>query len=186
MFFILFSVILPMLISAQITKSDEYFEAVNVFDNKVVFVKEIQPKENNLNKNYFTLKEWAKINFAKDPFNSSVNYDDKNKKITARSRIELLLPENSKGVREKFIMKFRIDAFFSNDLCIVEITDINYINNSKGNGNTLEQKISAEKMISDIAISVQDANKETRANVRKNTIYFLNDLVNSLQNVFNN
>ena len=183
--FILIVLLSYIPVSAQITKSDQLFSNITTFDGKVVFVKEIKLKDNNLEKSYLTLKEWGKFNFAKDPFNSSINYDDKNRKITARSRIELLLPENGKSIREKHIMKYRLDAFIKDNLCIVEITTISYINDAKANNNTLPQKIKAEDLITDKGISINDSNKDTRLNIRKNTVYFFNDLVNSLQNVLN-
>lgn len=183
LFILLSLIILPLLAHSQIVKSGEVFDNVYTFDGKVVFIKQIQPASSNLDRNYLALKEWARINFAKDPFNSSVDYNDKSKRITAQSRIELLLPENEKGVREKFIMKYRLNGFFDGDLCVIEISNISFINDSKANVNTLQQKISAENMITDQAILINDTNKETRTNVRKNTLYFFNDLVNSLQNV---
>lgn len=180
---ILLTLLTPVCLFSQITKPNEWFEKVETFNGKVVFVKEIEPQFNNLEKNYKVLKEWGRANFAKDPFNSSINYDDKNHKITARSRIELLFPENAKGVKEAVIMKYRLDAFFTNNLCIVEITSISFINDSKANGNTLPQKIKAEDFITDAALLLEDTNKATRINARKSTLFFLNDLLNSLQNV---
>lgn len=171
---------------SQIAKPDEWFEKVTTFDGKVVFVKEIRPQSDDLEKNYKLLKEWGRANFAKDPFNSSINYDDKNKKITARSRVELLFPENARGIRETLIMKYRLDAFFSDDFCIVEITAISFINDPKTNGNTLPQKIKAEDLITDTALSVEDTNKGTRAKARNSTLFFFNDLLDSLQNVLLN
>lgn len=182
---ILLTILTPFCLFSQITKSNEWFEKVNTFDGKVVFVKEVKPQFDNLEKNYKLLKEWGRANFAKDPFNSSINYDDKNYKITARSRIQLLFPENVKGVKESIIMKYRLDAFFTNNLCVVEITGISFINDAKANGNTLPQKINAEDLITDIALLREDTNKETRINARKSTLFFLNDLLNSLQNVLN-
>lgn len=185
LFVLLSLVIFPLLVCAQIVKTNEKFENVYTFGEKVVFIKQIEPGSKNLDRNYSALKEWAKINFAKDPFNSSVNYNDKNKKITAQSRIELLLPENEKGIREKVIMKYRLNGFFDGNLCVVEISDISFINDSKANRNTLKQKISAEDLITDQAIRITDTNRETRTNIRKNVLYFFNDLVNSLQKVLN-
>ena len=173
-------------LSAQIAKSNQLFTEVKTFEDKVVFIKELSLSSSNPDKNYLLLKEWGKINFAKDPFNSSINYDDRKKSITAQSRIELVLPENHKSIREKLIMKYRLNAFFQNGLCIMEITNINYINDYKKNNNSLNQKIKAEDLITDKAISIDDPNQETRINTKKNTLYFFNDLVNSLQNFFNN
>ena len=180
---ILLTLLMPLCLFSQVTKSNEWFEKIYTLDGKVVFIKEIKPQTNNEGQNYKLLKEWGRANFAKDPFNSSINYDDKNHKITARSRIELLFPENAKGVKESIIMKYRLDAFFVGDLCVVEITSISYINNPKANGNTLPQKIKAEDLVTDSALLLEDSNTTTRINARKSTLFFFNDLLNSLQNV---
>ncbi|MFR9166079.1 MAG: DUF4468 domain-containing protein [Dysgonomonas sp.] len=173
-------------VSSQIVKSDETFTQVQTFDGKVVFLKEIKLTNPSIDKNYDALKKWGIANFGKDPANSSINSENLKKKITAKSRVELILPENSKGIRESVIMKYRIDSFFSDNMCILEITDISYINDKKANRNSLDQKTSAENIITDRAISIADENQETRINIRKNTLYFINDLTNSLQNALNN
>lgn len=178
---LLLTICLPILCYSQITKPDEFFKNVQVYNGKVVFIKEIQPATFNLDRNYFIVKEWGKVNFSKDPFNSSVSNDDKEKRIIGRSRVELLLPENANGIREKIMMKYKIEVFFSGDYCIVEISDVNFVNNAKVNGNTLKQKVKAEDAITNEAIAIQDENTETRDNLRKNAIYYFNDLVNSLQ-----
>lgn len=180
-FALLLIVLFPLLAYSQITKSDEMFKSIHVFSGKVVFVKEIQTLSGDLAENYSVLRNWAKVNFDKDPFNSSVAYDTKNKKISARSRVELLLPEGENGIRGKVIMKYKLDAFFIENMCVVEITDVNYLNNAKQNKNTLNSKIKAEDMITYEAISIQDENKVTRTNVKDNTLYFFNDLIGSLQ-----
>jgi len=182
---LLLIILSPVLVYSQITKSDEVFRNVSVYAGKVAFIKEIQTPSANLDANFSTLRGWSKVNFDQDPFNSSVSYDTKNKRISARSRIELLLPENKSGIREKIIMKYKFEAFFVDNLCIVEITSINYLNDAKANKNTLKQKIKAEDMITYEAVSIQDVNKETRSNVKDNTLYFFNDLIGSLQKAFN-
>lgn len=184
-FVLLFAVLSPLLVKAQITGTGEIFRDVQTFEGKVVFVKEIILPSNDLNTNFSNLRNWANINFDKDPFNSSVNYDTKNNKIVARSRVELLLPVNSKGIREKLFMKFKVHAFLKDNLCILEITDINYINDAKANRNTLKQKVKAEDMITDAALAKEDADKGTRIDVRENTLYFYNDLANSLEKALN-
>jgi len=183
---LLLLVCLPTLAFAQITKSGESFTGVFRVNNKVVFIKEIDIKESTPDKAYLILKEWTKLNFAKDVFNSSTNYEDDKKKVTARSRIELLLPEKQDGLREKMIMKYRLDAFIEDNKCIVEITKISFTNNKKENNNTLPKKISAEDLISDWAISLNDINSETRLNTKKSTLYYLNELISSLQTVIEN
>jgi len=175
----------PVIASAQVTKPGEIFTQVYTVEDKVVFLKEIEPKENDLEKNYFILKEWIKINYAKDPFNSNSNYDNKNHSVMATTRVELLLPPNIAGIQEKITMKYRLDVFFSGNLCVIEISGITFQNKAKENSNTLPKKITAEDMISDIVISIDDSNKETRINTRKSTIYYFNELLATLQNVLN-
>jgi len=169
----------------QITGTNERFTGISTFDGKVVFVKEIRLNSTSADKNYTALKDWAKNNYAKDHFNSSFSYDDKNHRITVRSRIELLLPEKVAGKRDEVIMKFRIDSYIKNNICVVEITDINYLNARKENVNTLPEKVKAENMVTDKAIEINDANRETRINTRKGTIYYFNDLIDSVQKALN-
>jgi len=180
---LLLVMLFPVLAEAQITPSGEIFKDIKTFDGKVVFVKEIKLPVNDVERNYSNLRSWANINFDKDPFNSSVSYDAKNKKIVARSRAELLLPLNAKGIREKLFMKFKLTAFLKDGMCIVEITDISYINDAKANQNTLKQKIRAEDMVTGAALAQNDADRTTRINVKENTVFFFNDLVNSLEKV---
>lgn len=181
---LLLIILFPLLAYSQVVKSGDVFRSIYVFKGKVVFVKEVQPTSSDLSVNFSKLRNWANINFDRDPFNSSVSYDVKNKKIVARSRVELLLPESESGVRQKVAMKYKFDAFFADNMCVVEITDINYLNNAKQNRNTLKQKIKAEDIITDKAIAIQDENAITRMQIKDNTLYYFNDLINSLERAF--
>ncbi|MDR1089447.1 MAG: hypothetical protein LBL79_00080, partial [Prevotella sp.] len=112
---ILFCIIcglLPVLGFAQVVKLGERFTKVPVIEEKVTFIKEIPMKDGiSASDNYKLLKQWATDNYGRDPFISSVRYDGVNQEFIAKSRIELLLPANSKGVREKMIMRYRINGF---------------------------------------------------------------------------
>lgn len=177
---------IPLLASAQIVGTDQNFTDVYTVDGKVVFLKEIKLNNDSIGRNYLILREWMKENYSGDPFNSSIDLDKKRHKTHVVSRVELLLPENSKGIREKIIMKYHFDSFIKDNICVMEITNINFLNNAKENKNTLPQKIKAEDIITNQAITVNDSNKETRENVKKSTLFFLNELNHSLQKVLNN
>ena len=171
----------PFMAFAQIVKPGESFTDVYTFDGKVVFLKEIQLMDNLVEQNYLVVKNWMKKNYTGDPFNSSVDFKNKKHKAHAVSRVELLLPENSKGMRESIIMKYTFDAFIMDDICVMEITNVSFLNKPKVNGNTLPDKIKAEDMITGLALTKADENEETRRNTKKSTLFFLNQLSDSLQ-----
>ncbi|GAB6011868.1 DUF4468 domain-containing protein [Viscerimonas tarda] len=176
----------PVMAFAQIVKTDEIFTDVYTFDGKVAFLKEIQVGDIPRDKSYLDLKRWFRQNYSGDPFNSSIDFSRKKYSAHAVSRIELLLPENSEGISRKVIMKYTFNAFLMNGLCVVEVSNISYLNNPKVNKNTLPDKVKAEDMISDSALSVADANNEIRQNTRKSTLFFLNELSLSLEKALNN
>lgn len=166
--------------SAQIVKDGELFSDVVTFEGKVVFLKEFKLKETDPDKSFPQLKEWARENFSRDPFVSSVRYDAKNKEIIAKSRIELLLPPNSKGVKETIVMRYRVNAFIFQDKCVLEVKDISYMYNSNADKNA--QKIfKAEEMITNLALKESGPLSELKANTRKGTIYYLNELTQGLK-----
>lgn len=170
----------PIVCSAQIVKDGQSISDVTTFEGKVVFLKELKLNNPNAEQSYLLLKEWARENFSKDPFVSSVRYDAKNKEIIAKSRIELVLPPNSKGVRETIIMRYRVNGFIFQNKCVLEVKDITYMYNSSKEKNA--QKIfKAEEMITDSALKEQGTLMELKANTKKGTIYFLNELVLGLK-----
>ncbi|NDW17466.1 DUF4468 domain-containing protein [Dysgonomonas sp. 216] len=179
--FVALLVLFPALSFAQITKTDEAFTDVFKVNNKVVFIKEINIKNKTQEEAYKQLKKWTKVNFAKDLFNASMHSDDAKKLINAKSRIELVLPENSHGIKERMVMRYRLEAYFLENLCIVEVTSILYQNQQKRNTNSLGKNIDAESLITNEALALSDENSETRLNTKKSTLYFLNDLIDSLQ-----
>ncbi len=82
---------------AQVVKQGEKFTSVPLIEGKVTFLKEIPVKQGlSPEENYKLLKEWAIVNYGKDPFISSVRHDSNNQEFIAKSRIELLLPANRK------------------------------------------------------------------------------------------
>lgn len=170
---------------AQIVKLGERFTKVPVVEDKVTFLKEIPGKKGlSIEENYKLLKDWAVPHYARDPFISSIRYDLKNHEFIAKSKIELLLPVNSQGVREKMIMRYRINGFIFQDKCVLEVTEISYLYENAKKNTLLSRVMKAEEFITDDAILVRDELQEFRANTRKSTLYFLDELTKDLEAKF--
>lgn len=170
-------------VSAQITRQNELFKDIPVINNKVVFVKEVKLQSKTTEDNYEILKNWAKKNYGKDPFVSSVRYDAKKNEVVGKSRIELVLPENSLGIREKMVMRFRIDAFLFADKCVLEISDLSYMHTNARDKN-LPRVIRAENLVTDEIVAEDNPLRELRINARKSTLYFLNTLGKDFEEQF--
>lgn len=174
-------------LSAQITKLHEDVKEVYVINGKVTFLKEVPaPQKYSKSANFQSLKEWAKEQYGKDPFISSVRYDSKRNEIIAKSRIELLLPPDSKNVIENFIMRYRVNGYIFDDRCVLEITDITYMY-QKVEGyksKSLPKIVKAEDFITDTAIARDDELTEIKINVRKSTLQFINQLNKNFEVVF--
>lgn len=172
---------------AQIVKKGETFTDISVVEGKVVFLKEVPLKKGfSKDANYELLKDWAKKNYGKDPFISSVRYDGKNYEIIAKSRIELLLPANSKGVREKMTMRYRVNGFLFQDKCVLEVRDISYMYQNTSGEDKLPKVIRAEEFITNDIIDANGNFQELKLNTRKSTIYFVNELAQEFSEVFAN
>lgn len=184
LFYILLS-ILPLSGFSQVVKLGEPFTTVPVINNEVTFLKEIPFKSGfSADATYKLLQEWGKDNYGRDPFISSIRYDARNKSFIAKSRIELLLPANSKGVREKMIMRYRVDGFIYEDKCVLEISDISYLYENSKNNKLMPRIQKAETFITDQAIDDGGELKEYMINTRKSTLYFLNQLGDSFEAQF--
>lgn len=166
-------------LSAQIVKLNEEVTEVHVIDNKVTFIKEIpRPAGNNQDQCFRMMKDWAIRNYGKDPFISSVRTDAKTGEIIAKSRIELLLPEDSKQVRERFVMRYRVNGYVLENYCVLEVTDISFLYQGvkKEGAKALPKVIRAEAFITNDMIEENSELQEIRRNVRKSTLYFVNEL----------
>lgn len=170
-------------ISAQITRQSELFKDVPIINGKVVFVKEVKLQGKSVEQNYELLKKWAKENYGKDPFVSSVRYDSRKNEVVGKSRIELVLPENSKGEREKMVMRYRIDAFLFDDKCVLEISDMSYLHEN-ATKKDLPRVIRAENLITDKLVDEDNPLRELRINARKSTLYFVNTLAKDFEEQF--
>ncbi|MDU1890561.1 MAG: DUF4468 domain-containing protein [Dysgonomonas sp.] len=185
----LYTIVICSLLSvkgfAQVVKQGEKFAGVHVIQDKVTFLKEVSlPKNVTLDSNYKTLKTWATNNYGKDLFVSSVHHDPKNHEFTAKSRVELLLPENSTGHRIKMVMRYRINGFIHNDKCVFEITDISYLCENHKKNNLLSKTVRAEEFITDYAMESDDGLHEIKNNTRMSTLYFLDELGRDFESKF--
>ena len=131
---------------------------------------------------YSLLYKWGKDNYAGNPLLSGIRFNEKEKSITVSSKVELLLPQNSDGERLKKMMNYRFDASITNAGCVLIIRDVTYQDSDK-NKSFFPKLSSAEEMITDSAINSNSKDKELKENLRKGTLYFLNELYNDLKNV---
>lgn len=172
---------------AQIVKQGEKFTTVPLFDGKVTFIKEIPAKSQlSVEENYKILKDWAGITYGKAPLVSSIKYGYQKHEFIAKSKIELLLPEDSKGVRETIIMRYRVNGFLFQDKCVLEITDVSYLYENSGNNKLLSRIIRAEDFITDDALKANDGFTELKNNTRRSTLYFFDELAANFEEQFKN
>ena len=165
------------------TQTENVFTTVPEVNGKVVFQQFIHTDQGlNENQVYSLLYKWGKDNYAGNPLLSGIRFNEKEKSITVSSKVELLLPENSDGVRLKQMMNYRFDASVTNAGCVLIIRDVTYQDATKSKG-FFPKLTSAEEMITDSSISSNSNDKEYKENLRKGTLFFLNELYNDLKNV---
>ena len=168
--------------SAQ-TEDEKVFASVPEVNGKVVFQQFIHTHDGlSTDQSYALLYKWGKDNYAGNPLLSGIRFNEKEKSITVSSKVELLLPENSDGIREKKMMNYRFDASITNAGCVLIIRDVAYQDAQKTK--TFFPKLSsAEEMITDSAINSNSGDIEFKSNLRKSTLFFLNELYNDLKKV---
>lgn len=164
---------------AQGLLQNQKFTHVTIFEGNVIFLKEMPLVDTNHDSSFSRLKAWCKENYASDPIISGIRYDNTNREVVIKSKIELILPVNSKGVKEKVVMSYHLNTFIFNNNCIAEIKDISYV--LPGN----KKKTKAESVITDYALATKDNQQELRMNIQKGTLYFLNELTENIQNAVN-
>jgi hypothetical protein len=176
----------PAMAIAQIVKPGENFTNVYTFEGKVIFFKEIRLKDRQADRNYELMHGWMKKNYSGDPLNSSVDFKKKENRALAVSRAELSLSDDSTGIKAKMIMKYTLNTFIVDDICVMEMSHISFLNNAKENKNSLSDKISAEDLISDAALLKADGNAALRQCTRKSVLYFLNQLSDDFEQALSN
>lgn len=181
--FITITLLLSLLFQAN---SQAPFTEVTVVNGKVVFQQFVHINQDlSADQRYSILYKWGKDNFSGNPLLAGIRFDDKNKSITVSSKVELLLPENSDGVREKTIMNYRFDASITNAGLSLVVRDINYQNVQSKGSSLFPKTITAESTISPSAISSSpESEKEFRVNTQKSTLYFLNELYEDISGIY--
>lgn len=165
------------------TQTENVFTTVPEVNGKVVFQQFIHTDQGlNEDQVYSLLYKWGKDNYAGNPLLSGIRFNEKEKNITVSSKVELLLPENSDGDRLKKMMNYRFDASVTNAGCVLIIRDVTYQDATKSKG-FFPKLTSAEEMITDSSISSNSNEKEYKENLRKGTLFFLNELYNDLKKV---
>lgn len=167
-------------------KAQSVFTAAPVVNGKVVFQQFIHADSGlTVDQRYSLLYKWGRDNYSGNPLLSGIRFDDKGKSITVSSKVELLLPQNSDGVREKLIMNYRFDATITNAGCALVIRDITYQNPLAKGSSLFPKTFSAEETITAESISsASGADKEFKINTQKGSLYFLNELYNDLSSIF--
>ena len=172
-----------VVVNAQ-TEKENVFTNVPEVNGKVVFQQFIHTHQGlNEDQSYALLYKWGKDNYAGNPLLSGIRFIDKDKSLSVSSKVELLLPEDSKGVRQKMMMNYRFDASISNAGCLLVIRDVTYQDVKDKGRNFFPRLIAAEDMITDKSVNSDSDTKELKANLRKGTLYFLNELYNDLKTV---
>ena len=171
---------ITLTIHSQNIFQNNKFTSIPILDGTAVLLKEIPLKNNNLNKSFSSLQNWGKINFGNEPLVSSIRVISKDRIIYCQSKVELLLPKDKKGVREKVMMSYKLDAFLINNKCVLEIKDIKYNISKQQSLDLIKTHFSAEEMVSNNAIQTNDKLKELRNNTRASTLYFFNNLADNL------
>ncbi len=93
------------------------------------------------------VKAQSVFTYAGNPLLSGIRFDDKAKSITVGSKIELLLPQDSNGVREKVVMNYRFDATITNAGCMLVVRDITYQNDQSPKSSLFPKTFTAEASI---------------------------------------
>lgn len=180
---LVFMMIMTFILQAE---SQSVFTSVPIVNGKVVFQQFVHADQAlSSDQRYSLLYKWGKDNYSGNPLLAGIRFDDKNKSITVSSKVELLLPQNSDGVREKVIMNYRFDASITNAGLSLIIRDISYQNVQTKGPSLFPKTFSAENTITQTAISAaSQSEKEFKVNTQKSTLYFLNELYEEISGVF--
>lgn len=166
-------------IFAQVLVQNDKFTYAPLFNNQVVLVREIALNNNDIEKSFHRVKEWGKERYASSPLISNIRYDNTNKEIIIKSRIELLLPENNDKIREKVVMTYHLNTFIFNDKCVFEVKGITY------KLHNVRKSVKAEDIIIPSALAAAGPQQELRVNIQRSTLFFFNELADSLANALN-
>ena len=77
-------------------------------------------------------------------------------------------------------MRYRIDARVEGRKCILVFKDISYMYENPQKPDVLPRLSKAEDLITDQALSIKDNRSELRSNIKKSTLYFVNETCEDL------
>ena len=101
------SIILLVAIAIKLSgQNDKGFNSVPIVNGKVVFEQFIMTNPSQTpEQNYAQLQNLVKTKYNGNPLLSGIRFDEKTNFVTVSSGTNLILPENSAGVKEEMIMK---------------------------------------------------------------------------------
>ncbi len=169
------------IVGIVMSKAQPVFSTVPVHNGKVVFQQYVYvEKEMSAAQKYTSLNKWGKKKYTGNPSLIGIRFDDKQNSMTVSAKTELVLPENSAGVKEKVIMTYRYDTSITNVGCMLVIRDVTY--QLVRDKNTT---FPAEETISDSAIaSAGGDNKVLKQNIRNSTLSFFNQLYDEMKSIY--
>lgn len=179
-------IILSLLMFTLQAKNQQAFNRVPIVNNKVVFQQFIHVDDVfNADQRYSLLYKWGKDNYSGNPLLAGIRFDDTKHSVTVSSKVELLLPENNAGVREKVIMSYRFDLSVTQGGCTLVVRDISFHNPLIKGASLFTKSFSAESTITNEAIAAAEGlDREFKLNVQKGTLYFLNELHKDISALF--
>lgn len=186
-YFITLFVLSAIIFNVMGQKTEESaFTTVPVLNGKVIFQQFIHTNQSlSEDQKYAILYKWGKDNYSGNPLLSGIRFDDKARSITVSSKVELLLPPDGSGKREKMTMNYRFDASVTAAGIMLTVRDITYLSEGSQGGTVVFPKAySAEEMITDQAINSDASLREFRMNTQKGTLAYLNKLYAGLANAF--
>lgn len=119
-FFLLLFSILPMIVAAQGHKGTVE-SCAPTREGKVLYSDKVEVKDSDRQEIFQSIHAWAKENYGKDVFISSVSANKNKGTLFIGSKVELLLNDS-----EKTIVKYKMRINCQDNGYSVEVTDISY------------------------------------------------------------
>ena len=119
-FFLLLFSILPMIVAAQGHKGTVE-SCAPTREGKVLYSDKVEVKDSDRQEIFQAIHAWAKENYGKDVFISSVSANKNKGTLFIGSKVELLLNDS-----EKTIVKYKMRINCQDNGYSVEVTDISY------------------------------------------------------------
>jgi hypothetical protein len=154
---------------------------IPIYNNKVVLIAEIPLKKiYSESQNYNKLKKWVKETYTTDIIHTSINYDNAEERVSIKSKVELLLPLlNTRNEGTKSVMSYELNTIILHGKCVFEVSNISY--KIQKATPEIKNRISAREFITASALDIQDDYTQVRNETQKGTLYFLNNLIESLE-----